>query len=138
MHQLIYVSEASRDLPSSEVFRIIEQSARNNPCAEITGFLIYAGGHFLQLIEGPLLALEELIATLQTDPRHHSLRVLSRRPVFERSFPRWRMKRVGDGQDALGELRAVLSEQGRGAVLPAEVVEFVEAQVERPIRSAAA
>lgn len=138
MHQLIYVSEARPGLGSAEVFRIIEQSARNNPCAEITGFLILADDRFLQLIEGPLLALETLIATLRSDPRHHSLEILSRRPVNERSFPRWRMKRVGEGQDAVGELRAALAEQRQGAILPAEVVAFVEQSAAPPLNSAAA
>lgn len=138
MHQVIYVSEAHAGLSSEAVFRIIEQSARNNPSADITGFLIFAEGRFLQLIEGPLQALETLIATLRRDPRHHSLQILARRPIFERSFPRWRMKRVGDGQDALGELRAVLAAEGRGAVLPPEVTAFVEAQVARPLSPAGA
>lgn len=137
MHQLIYVSEANRDLRSDEVFRIIEQSSRNNPCADITGFLIFADGHFLQLIEGPLQALETLVETLRKDPRHHSIQVLARRPIHERSFPRWRMKRVGDGRDALGELRAVLADEKRGATIPSEVVAFVDKHTPARVSSAA-
>lgn len=139
MYELIYRSEARQGLPSEELFRIIEQSARNNPFADITGFLIYADGDFLQLVEGPLQALEDLLTVLRRDPRHHSLQIVSRREIYERSFPRWRMKRVGDGQDALGELRAVLSEQGRGAALPPEVVAFIADRAgQAPPKSAAA
>lgn len=138
MYQLIYQSEGRPGLLSEELFRIIEQSARNNPFADITGFLIYQNGRFLQLVEGPLQALEELLRVLQRDPRHHSLKVLAQREIFERSFPRWRMKRVGDGQDAIGELRAVLAEQGRGAVLPPEVATFIGDRSGEAINSAAA
>lgn len=133
MHQLIYVSEARSELGSEEVFRIIEQSSRNNPRANITGFLIFSGGRFLQLVEGPAEALDALVATVERDPRHHSFQVLARRPVHERSFPRWRMKRVGVGLDALDELRAGLTAEGRDSALPAEVVAFVQKHVARPL-----
>lgn len=129
MHQLIYVSEASPHLRPDEIFLIVEQSSRNNLRSEITGFLIFAGGRFLQLIEGPPHALDALITALRVDPRHHSVRVLSRRPITERSFPRWRMKRVGLRHNPLDELRNVLAAESRGAELPAEVVAFVADQL---------
>lgn len=126
MHQIVYVSDAKPDLTAVDLFRIIEQSARNNPNAEITGFLIYRGGRFLQLIEGPLMALESLLAKLKHDPRHGSLEVLSRVPIPARSFPRWRMKRVGEDGDAAAELDAALRAEGGGAVLPSPVLDFIQ------------
>lgn len=126
MHQLIYVSEASPELSSGELFRIVEQSARNNPSADITGFLILREGRFLQLVEGPLLALDTLVDTLRRDPRHYSLVILSRVPIAERAFPRWRMKRVGESGDALAELELALAGEGGGRSLPREVRDFLE------------
>lgn len=125
MHQLIYVSEAPGNLTPDEIFRIVEQSARNNPSVGITGFLIYRGGRFLQLIEGLLEALEALVTKLRADPRHHSLRVLATHPIAERSFPRWRMKRVGENQDAIAELTRALALEGRSPCLPPEVGAFL-------------
>ena len=129
MHELIYVSEACPNLTSEEVFRIVEQSARNNPSAEITGFLAYRSGKFLQLIEGPLLALETLITLLERDSRHHSLRVLSRTPIAERSFPRWRMKRLGQNADPVEELNSALAAEGRRRQLPPAVRQFLQSEV---------
>jgi len=126
MHQMIYTSEAAAGLTSDDLFRIIEQSARNNPNAGITGFLIYRGGRFLQLVEGPLMALEELIETLQHDPRHRDLVVTSKLAIAQRSYPRWRMKRVGDGRDALDELNEALLAEGQAVVLPREVTSFLK------------
>lgn len=129
MHQLIYTSEARPGLSQEEVFRIVEQSARNNPSADITGFLLFQSGRFLQVIEGPLMALEMLLAQLAQDDRHRDLRVLSRLPIAERSFPRWRMRRVGVKGNALDELEHALREEGNGRALPEAVREFVRQSV---------
>lgn len=128
MHQLIYTSEASPELTSDDLFRIVEQSARNNPSADITGFLVYRGGSFLQLVEGPLLALEVLLDTLRGDPRHSDIGIVSCLPVAERSFPRWRMKRVGESGDAVAELLEALAAEGKGRPLPGAVREFLQSR----------
>lgn len=130
MHQLIYSSEARPGLAQDDVFRIIEQSARNNPSSDITGFLLYRGGRFLQLVEGPLMALEMLLARLAQDDRHQGLQVLSRLPVAQRSFPRWRMRRVGVGIDAVEELEEALRSEGDGRVLPEAVHEFMRETID--------
>ena len=125
MHQLIYVSEARPGLSSADVFTIIEQSARNNPSADITGFLVYRRGCFLQLVDGPLMSLEDLLTKLGQDPRHTGLRVLSRVPIAKRSFPRWRMKRLGEGTMAATELADALQGEAAGYALPAAVTKFL-------------
>lgn len=130
MHQLIYSSEARPGLSQDDIFRIVEQSARNNPSADITGFLLYRGGRFLQLVEGPLMALEILLAQLAQDDRHHELQVLSRLPVAQRSFPRWRMRRIGVDIDALDELEEALRSEGEGRPLPAAVRDFLRQTVD--------
>lgn len=130
MHQLIYTSEARRGLSHEDVFRIVEQSARNNPSDDITGFLLFRGGRFLQLIEGPLMALEMLLARLAQDDRHYGLAVLSRLPISGRSFPRWRMRRVGVEIDALEELEHALRGEGQGRPLPTAVRDFLRETVD--------
>lgn len=130
MHQLIYTSEARPGLSQEDVFRIVEQSARNNPSGDITGFLLFQRGRFLQLIEGPLMALEMLLAQLAQDDRHTNLEVLSRLPIAERSFPRWRMRRVGVENDAIEELERALRSDGVGRSLPVVVQEFLRQSVD--------
>lgn len=104
MQHILYFSQARSGLDSGEVFRIIETSARNNPAREVTGFLAFAHGLFLQLVEGPAQALDELLEVLKGDPRHHGLEIMERGPVAARSFPGWRMERLairGDDRSAL-------------------------------------
>ena len=125
MHQLIYVSEARPGLSNEDLFGIVEQSARNNPSADITGFLILRDGRFLQLIEGPLMALEALLDRLGNDERHHSIRVVQRLPIAERSFPRWRMKRLNAGPQAHDEIVAAVKAEGVGKPVPDAVRAFI-------------
>ncbi len=130
MHQIIYTSRARPGLSQEDVFRIVEQSARNNPSADITGFLLFRGGKFLQLVEGPLMALEMLLAQLAQDDRHHDLKVVSRLPIAQRSFPRWRMRRVGGDRDAIMELEQALRGEGGGLPLPQTIHEFLRETID--------
>ena len=65
MQQLIYVSYASDDFQSGDVFKIIETSARNNPTRDVTGFLVYAHDTFVQFVEGPAASLDALLDDLK-------------------------------------------------------------------------
>lgn len=130
MHQIIYTSTARPGLLQEDVFRIVEQSARNNPSAEITGFLLFRKDKFLQLVEGPLMALETLLARLGLDDRHSNIEVLSRMPIAQRSFPRWRMRRVGGDRDVLDELEQALRGEGSGLPIPQIVRDFVRETID--------
>ena len=126
MHQLVYTSVASPDLDSGDLFEIVQQSARNNPTADITGFLTVHEGCFLQLVEGPLMALEELLDRLGKDRRHHSIRIVDRMPITERSFPNWRMRRLSDGNLAVGELMDALKGNPNGVAVLQMVRAFID------------
>jgi hypothetical protein len=128
MHQLIYTSEAAAGFSQQDLFRVVEQSARNNPSDDLTGFLVFQNRQFLQLIEGPRLGLEALLTRLRRDTRHQAITILSQRSIAARSFPRWRMHRVAEGSAALEELEAALRSQGSGTALPAVVRDFLDAR----------
>ena len=90
--QLIYVSTATTLFEDSvELERILESAARNNASREITGMLLYAGGTFLQLLEGEDAAIDEIWETISQDPRHRGASVIDRSEISERSFSRWHM-----------------------------------------------
>lgn len=113
MQQLAYVSTATSGIDSGEVFRLVETSARRNPSRDITGFLIFDGREFLQVVEGPEEELDRLLGALRRDERHRDIRVIDRSPITHRRFERWRMKRIATGgADAEDqEILARLSEQ---------------------------
>ena len=93
MRRIIYISTAS-GLSAAEVERLVESAQRNNAEREITGFLLYNGRNFLQLIEGPKASLMSLMATLARDPRHSGMLTLIDEPIEERSCPHWTMHRM--------------------------------------------
>lgn len=110
MEQVVYTSSASATVSAADVFDIVQVSARNNPDREITGFLVFTGGAFLQLVEGPAARLDELLGTLARDARHRDIEIVLRRRVSARSFPEWKMRRfdatIGNASSVLDAVRA--------------------------------
>jgi hypothetical protein len=132
MEQLIYVSLPSASVGGGDVFDIIQKSATRNTARGITGFLLFADGLFFQCIEGTGAALDGLMADLARDPRHHAITELSRKPMSERAYPNWAMKRVyaGNGPSSLAaQLRAM-------GIAPAEIAQVEQFFAAHTIRAA--
>lgn len=63
----------------------------NNRRLDITGLLLYGGGHFMQLLEGEREVIEDLFERICSDPRHHDVHRLLTFPVENRLFDDWSM-----------------------------------------------
>jgi hypothetical protein len=95
LKRLKYVSEHARPLAEEDIDAIVATAAKRNAAHGITGFLMSSGGLFLQVIEGPVEAVDALWEEIQGDPRHRNLLVLTmRRDVAHRLFPDWSMRKV--------------------------------------------
>jgi len=84
MLSLIYVSTAVKPLSDEELLDILKLSRENNATKEITGLLLYKGGNFMQVLEGPDEAVEALYKKIEADPHHKDLNVLSREQISAR------------------------------------------------------
>ena len=71
---------------------ILTKSRSNNPAIGITGSLIYHSDLFLQLLEGPHLAVQKLYETILADSRHADIIKLRDETVNRRLFASWAMK----------------------------------------------
>lgn len=94
-YNVLYCSHATELMTGEKLLQIVETSQQNNSRGGITGLLVYGGGMFLQWLEGPRPAVEALMATLSTDPRHEiivRLQVLD--GLHERLYPSWVMQSV--------------------------------------------
>ena len=91
MRQFVYISTAI-DPDHVSISTILEQSQRNNPQRDITGFLLFNGRNFLQLVEGPDASLIALMNKLATDPRHGGITRLENLPIDRRACPDWTMQ----------------------------------------------
>ena len=73
----------------------IETSSREwNARNDVTGFMIFNGTHFLQLIEGAEPVVDDLVARVRRDPRHTGFEIRDRQKVERRSFPGWPLEVV--------------------------------------------
>ena len=84
LYQIFYVS---RSLASPEQVHDIVANARTlNARRQLTGSLLYTGGHFAQLIEGPAATLAETMVAITADHRHDSVRTLVKGQLTERRY----------------------------------------------------
>ena len=74
---------------------ILTKSRSNNPAIGITGSLIYHSDLFLQLLEGPSLAVHKLYQTILADNRHADIVNLCDETFSRRLFASWAMKNDG-------------------------------------------
>jgi hypothetical protein len=90
-YQLIYISGASTSFSKKDLIGLLAQSRKFNHSKEITGLLLYAGGHFMQLLEGAREEIKPLMERITKDGRHNQVDVLEEGPVKHRQFPEWSM-----------------------------------------------
>jgi Sensors of blue-light using FAD len=91
LERLLYQSIASYELGSLHLFTLLSRARVANQRLGITGHLLYAGGRFVQCIEGPPDSIEHLWQKLNVDDRHHDVILVNRAPVKVRRFPEWSM-----------------------------------------------
>lgn len=92
LRAIAYVSEASADLSTAGLDALVEDAARFNTLAGVTGVLLFDGERFLQYYEGPedgIAAVHERILHARS---HRAIIELNRGPVPQRSFPYWGMR----------------------------------------------
>ena len=101
-----YLSQSKLDWTDEAIDELLERSKRNNATRKITGAMIYANGYFMQLIEGPQIAVDELYSAIEADPRHEVLSLIHNQEIKDRHFSDWAME-YRDSDD-LGE-RALMT-----------------------------
>lgn len=99
--ELVYVSSAKRLLDDAELVALLETSRANNSRDGISGMLVYHEGSFLQVLEGPVDAVEAAYRRIGIDDRHRNLIRLRRRVIERRSFPDWSMGFVRPSREDL-------------------------------------
>ncbi|MFL2844899.1 MAG: BLUF domain-containing protein [Candidatus Puniceispirillaceae bacterium] len=91
LKQVIYVSERT-DFSNHGLTSIFDTSQNNNPEKDITGCLLIGSNSYLQFLEGPSLAVEELYSKIKVDSRHKNVKKLHDQSVEEKLFSSWSMK----------------------------------------------
>lgn len=84
---------------------LLEQSREINKSLDITGMLLYAGGNFIQLLEGPKESVEEIYDRITHDDRNKNNIVIIKKDKKQRLFDQWSMgyRRLTRGDKTLVE-----------------------------------
>ncbi len=104
VRQVIYSSKAVEPFSELELGQLLLEARRKNSAVEVSGMLLYHEGAFLQVLEGPVSAVEAIFSRIERDPRHYRLFVLQRLDVGAREFPDWSMGFVSVNRGLLGQL----------------------------------
>ena len=115
-----YLSQSKLDWTDEAIDELLERSKQNNATKRITGAMIYANGYFMQLIEGPQIAVDELYSAIEADPRHEVLSLLHSQEIKDRHFSDWAMEyRDSDdlGERALMTIHAAKQDNERFPVI---------------------
>lgn len=101
IRQLVYRSGQLHEFTAVDMIRLLQTSRTHNAGSGVGGMLLLRDGLFMQLLEGPMAAVEALYARIAQDPRHCGVQLLSRRERAARLLPDWRMAwaeaPLGDG-----------------------------------------
>ena len=115
-----YLSQSKLDWTDEAIDQLLERSKQNNATKRITGAMIYANGYFMQLIEGPQIAVDKLYSAIEADPRHEVLSLLHSQEIKDRHFSDWAMEyRDSDdlGERALMTIHAAKQDSERFPVI---------------------
>jgi hypothetical protein len=91
MLSLVYISSSRRPFSDADLLALLQKAREKNTRLNITGMLLYKGGKFIQVLEGPDDAVRQLFATIAADDRHQGTSGLQERQIEERQFPDWKM-----------------------------------------------
>lgn len=115
LRSVIYTSSAAPGFTVRDLHDVLAVSRRNNAGWHLSGVLLFEGGTFLQVVEGPAWPLQKALDRIETDPRHRHMDILSDMETERRYFPDWAMgSREVDGEAAFAldpaEMEARLAE----------------------------
>ena len=96
MIRLMYFSTATQNMSGADVDEIIAHSVKKNTERGVTGMLAYNGRNFCQVLEGEKEAVDDLVEVIRADVRHSGFKVLGEKPITQRHYEGWAMKRVDD------------------------------------------
>ncbi len=114
--RLVYYSrndlQGSPEEVAVEIRRILAVAQARNREVGVTGALMFNGGCFAQVLEGPRDAVEATFERIQRDHRHGAVTLLDVASIGERGFPSWSMAFVGTEATGRARFGGIADESG--------------------------
>lgn len=97
VYSLLYVSQSllTASHENVEVQDILSRSRPRNLRLSVTGALVFTQARFAQVLEGPMPALDELMASIRRDRRHRDVEVVFLDNLPKRRFTDWSLAYSG-------------------------------------------
>jgi hypothetical protein len=89
--RLIYVSRMTEECDMAAIQDILNVARRRNPACGVTGMLCYDPQFFMQCLEGPKDAVNQLYGDIARDSRHTRVTLLEYHEIEQRTFAEWSM-----------------------------------------------
>ena len=103
VYQIIYSSKSATPMQVDELEDLLEQARHRNAEKGITGALVYVDGAFLQILEGELQTIQDLMGKISRDFRHETVTVLQEGAIPSGSFSDWEMAYVSATREQVAE-----------------------------------
>lgn len=123
--RLTYVSRLTKSFGPDALGRILDVSRRNNQKLGITGALCHSPRGFVQILEGPADAVNELYRRIVQDSRHSHVTLLEYTPVPFREFENWSMAYIRTDELAA----ALLHKYSTGKMFDPFLMDALQARV---------
>jgi len=88
---LVYMSAANEVFDQERLDALLEHARVRNTASGLSGLLVYKDGRFMQLLEGPEVAVLETYQRIIDDPRHTDVGLLVEERIHTRRFGEWKM-----------------------------------------------
>ena len=108
LFQLSYISASVNPFDEEELVQLLKKARAKNSAKNITGFLVYDGDHFFQLLEGEESDVRDLFEVISQDQRHKRVTTLLEQKVEERTLPDWSMQYFLPGDFELKDRLSIL------------------------------
>ena len=120
MRQLLYVSNAARDIPASDLDDILTVARARNAERGLSGILIHVDGGFLQILEGARETVMQVYGCIAQDKRHSDPRVLVDREIEIPAFSAWSMgyEHLTGAKDEMAGMFGIVREATAGHLSP--------------------
>jgi Sensors of blue-light using FAD len=120
MRQLLYVSNAARDIPASDLDDILTEARARNAGRGLSGILIHVDGGFLQILEGARETVMQVYGRIAQDKRHSHPHVLVDRETQVPAFAAWSMgyEHLTGAKDEMAGMFGIVREAIAGHLSP--------------------
>jgi hypothetical protein len=91
LYYIIYSSTPAKKPGAADIENILVTARAENKRYNVTGMLVCLPDNYIQLIEGPQAAINQLYQNIEQDPRHYRVTILKQGALAQRYFPDWAM-----------------------------------------------